>query len=216
MFAQSGDLYCKLIRSYDFIVPMATLQDLFPKARGEIFRLLFADPERALHLRELARASHLSVGSLQSEVAHLASAGLLLSRRDGNRLYFRANREHPLFPELRGIALKTSGLRDQLANALEGLEGIDFAFVFGSFASGASQPASDIDLLVVGSVGLRQLSPRLRPAADALNREINPYTTSRKALAEKARKGDAFITSVLSAPKIWIQGSPHELEGLAG
>lgn len=194
---------------------MNVLETLFPKVRGEVLRLLFADPERALHLREIARLAGLAIGTVQGEVARLRAAELLLARRDGNRLYFRANREHPLFPELRGIALKTTGLRKQLAAALEGLAGVDLAFVYGSFAAGTAEAGSDIDLMVIGTVGLRKLAPRLREAAETLGREINPHVLSPASFAGKRDAGDAYVGRVIAEPKVWIKGSDDELAQLA-
>ena len=145
---------------------MGVLQVLFPQVRAEVLRLLFADPSKEFHLRELARLSHLALGTLQAEVKKLTAAQLLTPRRDGNRLYYRANIGHPIFGELQSIALKTTGLREQLAEALEGLPGIQLALVYGSLASDTAGAASDVDLLVIGSVGLRTLAPRLRPVPD--------------------------------------------------
>jgi predicted nucleotidyltransferase len=203
--------YERMVKKYT----MNVLEILFPKVRGELLRLLFADPERSLHLREIARLSDLAVGTVQGEVARLRAADLLLEQRDGNRLYFRANRAHPLFPELRGIALKTTGLKEQMAAALDGLDGVELAFVFGSFAAGTATSESDIDLMVIGSTGLRQLAPRLRQAADALGREINPHVVSPSGYAGKKAGGDAFIERVQHAPKMWIIGTEDELKGLA-
>jgi len=190
---------------------MPVLDALFPKVRAELVRLLFADPAKEFHLRELARLSHLAVGTLQKEVLKLTEAGLLTSRRDGNRLYYRANSTHPIFPDLQGIALKTTGLRDQLAAALAGVADIDLAFVFGSLASGGAGAGSDVDLLVIGDAGLRLLAPRLRPVSVTLGREINPHVLSRARFRAKARADDAFIASVLAAPKVWIIGGADEL-----
>jgi predicted nucleotidyltransferase len=190
---------------------MRVLEALFPKVRAELVRLLFADPAKEFHLRELARLSHLAVGTLQKEVLKLSKAELLTSRRDGNRLYYRANASHPIFPDLQGIALKTTGLRDQLAAALAGVAEIDLAFVFGSQASGSARAGSDIDLLVIGGAGLRLLAPKLRPVSSALGREINPHVLSRAGFRAKSRADDAFIAGVLAAPKVWIIGGADEL-----
>ena len=190
---------------------MSVLTILFPQVRAEVLRLLFADPGKELHLRELSRLSQLALGTLQAEVRKLAAAELIVARRDGNRLYYRANTSHPVFPELQGLALKTTGLREQLVTALVGLAGVRLAFVFGSQASGTAGAASDVDLLLVGSVGLRALAPRLRPVAEALGREINPHVLAPDTLSAKARSGDAFVTTVLAGPKLWIIGGADEL-----
>jgi predicted nucleotidyltransferase len=193
---------------------MSVIHVLFPRARAELVRLLFADPSKEFHLRELARLSDLSIGTLQSEVRRLAAAEILTPRRDGNRLYFRANIAHPVFPELQGIALKTTGLRDKLVGALTGVPGVELAFVFGSQASGSAGAGSDVDLLIVGSAGLRALAPRLRPLTATLAREVNPHVLSLKTFIAKARGGDAFIANVLAAPKLWVIGGADELANL--
>ena len=190
---------------------MSVIDVLFPNARAELIRLLFTDSANELHLRDLARQSGLAIGTLQKEVAKLSSAELLVGRRDGNRLYYRANAAHPVFPELHQLALKTTGLREQFVAALDGLSGIEVACIFGSIAAGAARPGSDVDLLVIGSVGLRSLAPRLRPIISALGREVNPHVLSRETFRAKARAGDAFIRRVVDEPKIWIVGGADEL-----
>lgn len=193
---------------------MSIMHVLFPQARAELIRLLFTDPAKEYHLRELARMCKLTVGSLQPEVRKLSTVELLISRRDGNRLYYRANTNHPTFAELQGLALKTTGLREQLASALTGVTGIEFAFVFGSQASDTAGAGSDVDLLVVGNAGLRAVAPILRPVMATLGREVNPHILSRATLTAKVRTGDAFVTNVLAAPKLWIIGGPNELGNL--
>jgi hypothetical protein len=80
-------------------------------------RLLFTDPAKEFHLRELSRQSHLAIGTIQKEVCKLSEAELLVPRRDGNRLYFRANAGHLIFPELQGIAKKLSDTPNSQMNA---------------------------------------------------------------------------------------------------
>ena len=190
---------------------MSAIEAIFPRVRAELLRLLFADPAKEFHLRELCRLSDLSIGTIQQEVGKLTAADLLVARRDGNRLYYRAITQHPIFPELQGIALKTTGLREQLAEALADVPDIEIAFIFGSAAAGTTGAGSDVDVLVVGKVGLRSLAPKLRPVTSRLGREINPHILSRETLAAKARAGDAFITNVLAAKKLWIIGDTDEL-----
>ena len=174
---------------------MSVLHTIFPKVRAEVIRLLFSDASQEVHLRELVRASGLALRTLQTELSKLEKAELILSKRDGNRLYFRANTNHPIYPELHQLAVKTTGLVEQLRKALEGLSGIEIAFVFGSTADESETADSDIDLLIIGNVGLRSLSPKLRPLSQTLNREINPYVSSSKSFRDKVKSGDAFAAS---------------------
>lgn len=87
---------------------MQAIEALFPKVRSELVRLLFADPAAEYHLRDIARRASLAIGTVQKEVTHLSEAGLLSQRRNGNRLYIRANTDHPIFPELHGLAQKSA------------------------------------------------------------------------------------------------------------
>src|ERR1035437_6571153 len=104
------------------------LSILFPQVRAEVLRLLFAEASREVHLRDLTRQSGLGLGTMQGELEKLSGADLVTSRRDGNRRYYRANASHPLFSSLQQLVLRTSGLRDVLAEALHGLKDVKVAF----------------------------------------------------------------------------------------
>jgi DNA-binding transcriptional ArsR family regulator len=193
---------------------MNTLAELLSsRVRAEVFRLLFASTAGELHVREIERRSGLSLSTVRQELTRLATLGLLLVRRSGNRAYYRANREHPLWPEIRGLTLKTSGLADVLRETLSGL-GIQVAFVFGSVASAQEQPGSDVDLLVVGTVSLRQISPRLARAFVVLRREVNPHVVTVAEFARRRRTGEHFLTSVLRGPKLFVIGDERELAAM--
>ncbi len=191
---------------------MSLLTILFPEVRAEVLRLLFADSGRELHLRDLARQTGLSLKTVQNELEKLSQADLVTSSRDGNRRYYRANSGHPLFPDLQQLVLKTSGLRDVLARTLDGLKGVEVAFVFGSLAGGDGKASSDVDLMVIGDIGLRTLAPRLRAAGEQLGREINPVTMTAVEFARRRRSRNPFLTDVLAREKLFIKGGPGELE----
>ncbi len=188
---------------------------LFPTARAKILQALFQNPSRSLHLRELARISGMSVGSVQAEVNKLSKIELLLQRRDGNRLYFSANTENPIYEDIRNIVIKTTGVRPRLLEALNHVDGIHFAFVYGSFAQNNQSANSDIDLMVIGKIGLRALVPPLKPIAESMNRELNPTVYSESAFSEKWRAKDAFILEVTKSEKLWIIGNEDDLRSLA-
>ena len=192
---------------------MGLLKILFPQVRAEVLRLLFVDAARELHLRELTRQSGLTLGTMQDELKKLSKADLVTSRRDGNRRYYRATASHPLFADLQQLVLKTAGLGDVLADALRGIKGVELAFVFGSLADGGGQSERDVNLMVIGDVGLRALAPRLRKAGARLGREINPVTLTAREFA-KGRKHNAFLGDVLAKTKLFVKGSADELKRL--
>ena len=191
-----------------------TLSDLLSsRVRAEIFRLLFGLSEKELHLREIERQSGLALGTVRQDLAKLTRLGLVKSRRDGNRLHYHANREHPLYEEIRRLVLKTAGLATVLEDAL-GTKGIRAAFVFGSVARGEEEAHSDVDLMVIGDVGLRELSRRLAGVSETLGREVNPHALRAVEFGHRRESGDHFVTSVMASPKIFVAGGEDDLARL--
>jgi len=194
---------------------MAALQELLSsRARAEIFRLLFGLSSSELHLRAVERRSGLTVATVRQEFGKLKRLGLVLSRRDGNRLYFRANQAHPLYG-VRELVLKTVGLGDVLKEALKGLE-IDLAWVFGSVARSKENADSDVDLMVIGQASLRQLSEALREVHGRIGREVIPYALTEKEFKRRLQAKDHFLSQVLDSELIFVIGCRNELEAMAG
>lgn len=190
-------------------------QILSSRVKAEVFRLLFGFADKPLYLRQLERLSGFAVSTVSQELRRLASFGLIRETRDGNRTYYQAAKEHPLYPDIRNIVLKTSGLADLLREALHG-QPVDMAFVFGSVARGEERAHSDIDLLVIGSIGLRQLSKQFEGIAEKIGREINPVVLSGEEFRRRLRENDHFLVSVLASPRLFVIGNDHELEAMAG
>jgi len=180
------------------------------RVRAEILRLLFGGDGARLHLRELERRSGLAVTTLRQDLRKLVAMDLVVEETDGNRTCFSANREHPLYPDLRNLVAKTVGIVEVLRQGL-GTEGIAVAFVFGSIARGGEKAGSDVDLFVVGTVGLRDLSRRLSGVAERLGREINPHAMTPAEFRRRVEAGEHFVSAVMAAEKLFVAGGPDEL-----
>ncbi len=190
---------------------------LFGNTRQAVLGLLFGHAEQEFYQQEITRAAGVNLSAVQRELRNLVKAGLVKSKRRGNRVYYQANRRSPLFGELQGIVLKTTGLADVLREALTPLqEKIQVAFVFGSLASGSATSESDVDLMVIGEVGLRELAPLLPAVRDKLGREINPVTVQPREWADRLRDGNHFMEAVAREPKIFLIGDEDELDRLGG
>lgn len=182
--------------------------------RAEIFRNLFGVEKQSLHLREIERRTGFAVGTVQQEIKKLLRLDIITRIKDGNRSYYKANTNHPLYPEIRNLVLKTNGLADLLKQALSAELKIKIAFVFGSFARKEEKAASDIDLMVIGDIGLRKLTGLLMDVSEKLGREINPYRLTESEFIKRKREKDHFLQEVLASPKIFITGTEDELETL--
>lgn len=178
---------------------------LSSRVRAGLFQLLFGLKKRELHVRELARQAGLHEASIRQELKKLSGLDLVLKRRDGNRAYFRANTAHPLYPEIHRLVLKTSGLVEVVRESLRGAD-IEVAFVFGSVAQGLETAQSDVDLMVIGDLGLRKLTTLLTGVADQVGREINPHVMTKKEYRKRHRAADHFVTHVLHGSKLFVIG----------
>jgi predicted nucleotidyltransferase len=186
---------------------------LSSRARAEIFRLLLSGTGEELHVREIERRSGLNDSTLRQELRKLVRLDLVQSRRDSNRVYYRAKTESPLYPEIRNLVLKTSGLSDVLKSALTDKR-IRVAFVFGSIARGEEKAGSDVDLMVIGQLGLRDLSRLLSGIEEKIGREVNPHVLREEEFRKRIRAKEHFVSSVMETLKIFIIGSQRELEAM--
>ncbi|MCK4505287.1 MAG: nucleotidyltransferase domain-containing protein [Candidatus Aegiribacteria sp.] len=186
---------------------------LSSRTRAEIFTILFGLNPHELHIREIARRSELSEATIRQELNKLAGLDLVTSRRESNRVYYCANRDNPLYKEIHSIVLKTTGLVDVLRVALEDSQ-IEVAFVFGSFATGEESANSDIDLMIIGDIGLRAVSRLLSGVSERIEREINPHIMTREEYLIRRVSGDHFVTNVLKGPKLFVKEDQNEFEEL--
>jgi uncharacterized protein len=186
---------------------------LSSRARAEIFRLLFSGTGEELHVREMERRLGLNDSTLRQELRKLVRLDLVQSRRDSNRVYYRAKTENPLCPEIRNLVLKTSGLADVLKSVLADKR-ILVAFVFGSVARGEEKAGSDVDLMVIGQLGLRDLSRLLSGIEEKIGREVNPHVFHEAEFRKRVRAKEHFVSRVMESSKIFIMGSQHELEAM--
>jgi len=184
----------------------------FGAYRRQVLGLLLLHPDESFHLREIARITNTQPGTLRRELALLAEAGVLQSEKVGNLVRYRASPECPIYDELRGILRKTSGIAEILREALAPLsDRISVAFVYGSVARGDERRASDIDVMVVGTVALEDGVRALHPCQQQLRREINPSVYAPAEFRRKAKDKGAFIARVLASQKLFIVGNADEL-----
>lgn len=186
---------------------------LFPNQyRRKVLALLMMRPDRWLHLRELARLTGASPGTLKKELDALSGVGLLNVQKMGNQTQFSANTDHPVYPELSGLIRKTTGLRDVLANALLPLSSkIEVAFVFGSMAKASETSQSDVDVMVIGNVTFGEVTNALYDVQTTLAREVNPKVMSRDEWREKKNAQSTFVQELMSKPKIFTIGTDDDL-----
>lgn len=184
----------------------------FSDYRRRVLGLLLLHPDTSYHVRELARLTGTSAGTLHKELTKLTTGGVLRRQEVGNQVRYSADRDCPVFEELASILRKTSGLADVLVEALSSIKkNIALAFVFGSVARGEPQSNSDVDVMLVGSLGFADAVQVLHPAQATLQREINPVVYSLAEFRRRAASDDSFVRQILSQPKLFVVGNENEL-----
>jgi len=169
-----------------------------------------------VYATELANRLGVRPSTLQRDLAKFTEAGILKMSRSGNRVYFQANEECPVFPELRSLLNKTCGLVDVLRDELSPIASkIKVAAIYGSIASGTENSGSDVDLLIIGSAKMMELVPLFEQATGKLRRQINPSLYTSKEFSQKVHSSH-FIKSMLGKPLLFVLGMSDDLEAITG
>jgi predicted nucleotidyltransferase len=183
-------------------------------ARVKMLALFLLNPDTSFYQRQISSLTGLPIHAVQREVERLCNLGLLASFPRGNQVHFQVKRNFFLFPELKGIFLKTTGLAALVGAALRKSEGIRLSFVYGSYAADRETAASDIDLLVVGCLSSRALHATIQEARSVTHREINYVLFSPEEFRMKAQAQDGFLQNVLASPRLFLVGDEDALRTL--
>jgi predicted nucleotidyltransferase len=173
------------------------------EGQARLLARVYLQPDRPATVAHIARELELDDGGLTREADRLEEAGLLRSERVGRSRTLLPNEESPYFEDLYNLLLKAFGPAVFVSPALAGIEGIELAYIFGSWAARYSgEPGAapgDIDVLVVGSPDRTVMYRAAMALTDVLHREVNPTIVS----TERWDKGeDGFIRDVKSSPLV--------------
>jgi predicted nucleotidyltransferase len=183
------------------------LKLLSSRVRVRLLDVFLSSPGARFYVRELERKTGEDIRNIHQELQNLEGLGLLKSEVQGKQKYYSVNEEFFLYPELKAIIFKTTGVQGSLKDALAKLEGIEAAFIYGSYATGDESERSDIDILIIGEPDLMALNEIVNELEEKLSREINYMAFDREEFEKRKRNKDAFITEVLKAKKIMLIGS---------
>jgi predicted nucleotidyltransferase len=185
------------------------------KTRATILRIFFNDPEKEYYLRQLESLTGYSVGNIRREVLALEAGGLLHARYLGKIRLYKLNISYPLYSEVKSIVRKTVGIEGSIGSALEHLDGVEFAFIYGSFAEDRERSSSDIDLIIIGAVSPKKISSLLYEKQSEIGREINSTVYSKEEYSKRLRQKNHFISAVTDAKKIFVKGDAGEFRRFA-
>jgi predicted nucleotidyltransferase len=186
---------------------------LFSKTQRQVLGLLFGNPDRSYYANEIVRLAGVGIGTVQRELEKLSGAGLLSVKKVGNQKHYQADRQSPIFEELRGIVLKTFGVGDVLRLAMAELaDKVKVAFVYGSVAKGTDKASSDIDVMIISEeLSYDMVFSALSPVESKLGRSVNPTLYKPSEFRDKLTADSGFMNRVMEQPKIFLIGTENDL-----
>ena len=198
--------------SYEDDLPTSLADALFTTTQQRLLALLFGQPSRSFFATELIELTGSGSGAVQRELKRLTSSGLVDVTLIGRQKHYQANRESPVFEELRGLVVKTIAVAQPLRQALEPLaDRVSLALVFGSAAQGRDTAASDIDLLLVSDqLTLEEVYSVLIPVESQLSRSIHLTLYTSKEYADRRTAGGGFLANVLGGDRLVLIGGTDE------
>jgi len=188
--------------------------DFLKNGRGEILELFFKNSDREFYFREIAASLNKEPGAIQNYLNSLVKQNILQDERKGNMRFFKLNKNHPIYEEIKSIISKTIGIEYKLKELVSVLSKVEYAFIFGSIAKGKEYGDSDIDLLLIGEVNQDFLVEKISKLQSELSREINYQIYTKDEVIKKLTERNEFFKNIFSEPIIHLKGDPDDFRKL--
>lgn len=188
------------------------LSDLITsKTRVKILTLFFDNPNDMFHVREVVRRVDEEINAVRRELIHLEKKGILKREPRVNRVYYYLDKNYPHFFDLLSIQAKNTGLGADIIKNRVRLGKIKFAMLSGKFARGIRDNPEEVDLLVVGTVVLPELSLLIKDEEEKRKHEINYTVMTEEEFNFRKKRRDPFITSVIYGSRVMLIGDEELL-----
>lgn len=178
------------------------LKSLFSSSiRADVLSLLLNSPDEQFYIREIAKLLRKNPSGIKRELDKLEQMGIVTSEKIVNLKYFQANKESPLFSELKNLITKSLGLPGAL-KALLRASGAKAAFLYGPYAEG--QDESPVNMFVIGASP--SLARELKNLEKRFDQKIDCVIIDEEEYKLKKKKGDASLKKIMSGKRIALIG----------
>jgi len=178
------------------------LKNLFSSSiRADVLSLLLNSPDEKFYVREIARLLRKNPSGVKRELDNLEGLGLAVSERVANLRYFHANRQSPLFSELKNLVTKSLGLPGAI-KALVRASGAKAAFIYGPYAEGTTEDRVDIMVIGPGS----SLTNGFRDIERKFSCTITWIEMDQEEYREKRRRKESRLIGILSKKRMPLVG----------
>ena len=147
------------------------------KTRIKLLVRFFFNPKTSSYLRELAKEFNVSTNSVREELNKLTRTGLLNAQKRGRQIFYVANQDHPLFPELKSMVSKVIGIDQVIDGIVNRLGDLEEAYLIDDYAEG--KDTGIIDLVLVGNINEYHLNDLSRKTERYIKRKVRSLVLSR-------------------------------------
>ena len=147
------------------------------KTRIKLLVRLFFNPQTRSYLRELAKEFGVSTNAVREELNQLKKTKLLKTKKSGRQVFYSANTEHSLFPELRSMVSKVMGIDQVIEGIVNRLGDLKKAYLIDDYAEG--KDTGIIDLVLIGNIDPVQLDDLIRKTEKYIKRKIRTLILSK-------------------------------------
>lgn len=185
---------------------------IISRVRVKILTLFLSNPGKIFHVRDIVRKVSEEINAVRRELMHMEKAGMVSKEPRANRLFYTFRKDYPLYFELLELIAKTTGLSSDIIKQRAKLGKIKFAMLSGRYLRGLTKVSqNDVDLLIVGTVVLPELSQLVKAEEVRRERELNYTVMSEEEFAFRKRRRDPFVLSILERSRIMVIGDEEEL-----
>lgn len=181
------------------------------RVRVKVLSLFLENPDKMYHVREIVRQTDEEINAVRRELAHMERHGMVSKEPRANRLYYVFRKSYPLYYELLELVAKTTGVGGDILKNRAKLGKIKFAMLSGMFARHINRGQNSVDLLIVGTVVLPELSQIVRQEETRRGQEINYTVMTEEEFHFRKSRRDPFILTVLQGGRVIIIGDEEEL-----
>lgn len=133
------------------------------KTRLKLLIKFFVNSANKGYLRGIAEEFNESTNAIRKELNQLSEAGYLIKSQENNKIFYRANIEHPLFQSLQNLVRTFLGIDQAIDYFLNRTGDVHQVALLGDYANG--NDSGTIEILITGedidSAYLLQLSGKI-------------------------------------------------------
>lgn len=182
---------------------MIVLKDLFSSSiRADVLAVLLNSPDEKFYMREIANLIRKNPSGVKRELDRLEKMGIVVSEKVANLKYFKANKESPLYSELKDLIAKSLGLPGALKTLLR-TSGAKRAFIYGPYARGEN--TGQVDLFVIGGT-VQPLKQGINELERRFGVKISYTVMDEEEYRLKKAKKDSNLKKILSEKRITLIG----------